>query len=103
MERAMQTIFEHISSQLTLLPKNYAEHFRKVSYHLLQMADKYRAPQVKAPIGLIRTTTHSATLYEGWKTITTSGVEEYIVSGDSYSMLAPPIVATLGEILDQLL
>jgi hypothetical protein len=67
------------------------------------MADKYRAPQVKAPIGLIRTPTHSTTLYEGWQTITTSGVEEYIVSGDSYSMLAPPIVAKLGEILDQLL
>lgn len=102
-ERAMQTINEHISSQLALLPRNYAENFGKVSYHLLQMAGKYRAPQVKAPIGLIRTTTHPAILYEGWNTITTSGVEEHIVSGDAYSMLALPVVTILGEKLDQLL
>lgn len=103
MERAMQTIIEHISSQLTLLPKEYAEHFGKVTYQLLHIADQYRASSVKAPIAHIHTRTHSAMVYEGWNTITTSGFEEYIMSGDTYSILAPPLVTTLGEKLDQLL
>ena len=101
MERAMQTVLEHISSQLMLLPKNHAEHFGKVTHHLFQMADKYRAPSVKAPIVHIHTRTHSRMVYQGWSTLTTSGIEEHIISGDTYSILAPPIVTTLAEKLDQ--
>lgn len=103
MECAMQTVFEHINSQLTLLPRNHAEHFGKVTYHLLQMADKYRAPSVKAPIVHIHTRTHTAMAYQGWRTVTTSGIKEHIISGDTYSILAPPIVTTLADKFDQLL
>jgi thioesterase domain-containing protein len=103
MELALHTIFEHIVSQLELLPKEYAEHFRKVSYELLMMSAQYRASSISAPILHIRTQTHSASLYKGWNKITTSGIEEHIVAGDTYSILTPPIVGTLGEILDNLL
>lgn len=103
MERFMQTTYEHISSQLALLPEDYAERFGKTSFYMLHMADQYHASHVKAPIVLIRTQTHSATLYEGWNTITTSGIEEHIVPGDAFSMLALPVVETVAEKLDQVL
>ena len=103
MEQAMKIVFRQITGQLARLPEEYAEQFKKSCYHLLHLLSQYRASGVISPIALIRTQTHSANLFEGWEALTSADFTEHIITGDTQSMLAPPIVTVLSEILTQVL
>lgn len=96
LNEAMQLTFGHMSSQLSVLPEELAELLKNACVQLIDMASQYDGAPVKAPLIHFRTETHANSVYAGWHNIQTSGIEEHVIPGDAFSMLASPIVESLA-------
>jgi thioesterase domain-containing protein len=102
-EKAYQFATVQIQEQLSRLPPKYAKRFGRFCGEQLAMGKRYRATPIRAPITLLRTSTHLGMVFQDWKAYSAGGFTEQVVTGTSFSMLNPPNVGFLGERLDKVL
>jgi thioesterase domain-containing protein len=100
---ALLTLRAQVKEKLSRLPAEQAERFGQLSWELIEMSPDYRAPRIKAPLFLFRTPTHPKAVFQNWSQLSTGKLDERIVPGDAYSILAAPAVKLLGSRLDEAL
>jgi hypothetical protein len=101
-EKAISALWGQIRENLARLPAEQAQRFGSLSRSLIEMALRYRASgTVRAPLLLIRTPTHHEIVFQGWRTVAKNGLTIRVVSGNTFSMLANPVVATVSSLVDQ--
>ena len=102
-EKMLKLLAEHAKKQLALLPPAMAEQFGGVIRTHVDAGGRYRGLPTKAKIVLLRTRTHDARAFLGWRSISTGGYDEAEVPGDTFSMLRPPHASVLGARLSDIL
>jgi thioesterase domain-containing protein len=102
--KAVSELREQVREKLSRLPAQLAERFGPISWELIELARHYRAKtRITAPVFLIRSSTHPKSVFGNWGHLTSGGFEEQVVPGDAFSLLAAPIVKTVGAKLDEVL
>ncbi len=100
MMRSIKVVLEHLDAQLSRLPPEYLYRFRRITYQHAKMVTDYEASPGKVPIVLIHTGVHDSSVFAEWEKFTTSTFSMVEISGNTYSMLAPPHVQDLGAAID---
>jgi thioesterase domain-containing protein len=102
--KAMSDFGEQARDRLSRLSPELAKRFGPITWELFDLASRYRATtRIRAPVFLIRTSTHPKTVFQGWSQLTIGGFKEHVVPGDAFSMLSAPTVKIVGTRLDDAL
>ena len=99
--KALRVTFEQMFQQLGSLPENIVEKFGRFGVQQLQMSSAYEARPIQAPIAMLRTQIHNAEVFSPWRQLSSGGYSEQEVSGETFSILAPPYVAGLCRDLEK--
>jgi len=94
---------EQMRENLSRLPAEIADRFGSLSWELIDVASHYRANRISARLLLIRTPSYSNAVFQNWNHLTSGSVEEHIIPGDAFSILAAPGVKAVGDRLDEAL
>ncbi len=102
--KAIAELCDNVRENLSRLDTKVAARFGPLSWKLIDMSESYVARNaVKAPVMMLRTTTHPESVFQPWQRLTTGNYSEQIAPGDAFSMLAAPAVAVTAKRIDNLL
>ncbi len=97
LREALATVHEQARQQLALVPQNVGQRFKRVLNLQIRAGLNYRCRPVQCPIALIRTPTHEDILFLNWASMSADGFTQIDIPGETFTILKPPQVESLGK------
>ncbi len=98
-EKMVNTVKERTVHQLNLLPEEIAERLKIITHSYINAGLKFTSGPIFSKIILIRSENCSDQILRGWHNLTKNSVDEFGVSGDTFSMLQRPHAENLGKLI----
>ena len=94
---AVTGVYKQARGLLAQVPPDLAQKIERVLNLQIRAGISYRCLPVQCPIAMIRTPSHDDFLFQYWESMSADGYTQLDIQGDSFSILKPPQVESLGK------
>ena len=96
LREALDAVHEQARRQFAMMPPDVAGRFDRALRLQIAAGLKYRCRPVNCPVTLIRTPSHDDILFQDWSAMAPGGFDRIDIPGETFTILRPPLVGTLG-------
>ncbi len=101
--KLVDAVGQQVRKQYEHIPPVVVQRLEDIIRTHIAAGRRYRGKATRAKIVVLRTLTHDARIFRGWRAIAGGGYSEVEVPGDTFSMLRPPHARVLGKHLSDIL